>query len=165
MPKHKPRPKWRLFFRDETEYWPEIEAKGDLCVIAVYLFDANSHVYCCEMTPSYEMHEVGQYIYPKVGREKPTEGEYEDWHDYIDTYWKGMMNVSYFHVHTIQANEMHRFKPLPKDKDGKVLDARSDKLDEYVWEMGSGLSVFENELHRCIKSGEYKLPEVTKDEG
>lgn len=42
----------------ETDKWaPEIATKAR-CIFGVYLFDANRHVHCCEITPSYECHFV-----------------------------------------------------------------------------------------------------------
>lgn len=47
---------WTIVAIDETHYWSEdiIAKAGKL--YGVYLYDANRPVYCCELTPSYELH-------------------------------------------------------------------------------------------------------------
>lgn len=51
----------RLVRVDETEYWdlsdwPEVDR-----IYTHYLYDMNQNTYCCEMTPSYELHFVESY--------------------------------------------------------------------------------------------------------
>ena len=46
---------WTVIAIDETRYWSEdIVAKAGR-LYGIYLYDANRHVYCCEITPSYEL--------------------------------------------------------------------------------------------------------------
>jgi hypothetical protein len=49
-------PHFKIVVLDETEYWrEEIVAKAGK-IYGAYLFDANRHVNCCELTPSYELY-------------------------------------------------------------------------------------------------------------
>lgn len=49
-------PSIRVFKRDETEFWnfPEEMIPFVKRVVGIYIFDASLHVFCCEMTPSYD---------------------------------------------------------------------------------------------------------------
>jgi len=49
--------KFRVVDLDETCYWKEGLFKGeDTKVLSRYLYDPESHTYCCSLTPTYEMH-------------------------------------------------------------------------------------------------------------
>ena len=49
-------PHFKVVVLNETEYWSdEIRARAGL-IYQAYLFDANRHVHCCEITPSYELY-------------------------------------------------------------------------------------------------------------
>ena len=50
----------KLVRYDETEYWNKefLKRIGAKKVTAIYLFDANRTVRCCEITPSYELYPV-----------------------------------------------------------------------------------------------------------
>lgn len=49
-------PQFKVVVIDETHFWSEeIQARVGK-VFQAYLFDSNRHVYCCELTPSYELY-------------------------------------------------------------------------------------------------------------
>ena len=52
-------PLLRLVYLDETEYWQEDIVKFAGRIAGVYLYNAHLQTFCCEITPSYEMHLVG----------------------------------------------------------------------------------------------------------
>lgn len=50
------KPHFKIVVRNETMYWSEeIQKKAGGAIYRAYLFDANRHVHCCELTPSYEL--------------------------------------------------------------------------------------------------------------
>lgn len=53
------RPKLRIAYMDETDGWTEEIASAAGRVAGVFVFDENRHVFCCEMTPSYELSLAG----------------------------------------------------------------------------------------------------------
>jgi len=81
---------------DETQYWKEdfLERIGTKKVTAVYIFDANRRVRCCEITPSYEMYLATNYTDNHLN-----DDDYEEFEDS----WRpeGIGEVSYFHCYGI----------------------------------------------------------------
>lgn len=48
--------RYQVVVFDESDYWAEsVREKAGGTIYASYLFDSNAHVYCCELTPSYEL--------------------------------------------------------------------------------------------------------------
>lgn len=48
--------RYQVVVFDESRYWHEsMLKKAGGTIYASYLFDSNTHVYCCELTPSYEL--------------------------------------------------------------------------------------------------------------
>jgi len=63
-PKKNIKPKFRVVAIDETEHWSDdIKAQGK--VWGVYLVDMNRYTYCCELTPSLELHFLYYVAIPK----------------------------------------------------------------------------------------------------
>ena len=54
--------KWTLVSMIETSMWisPVVRKAGG-AIARTYLFDANRHVHCCELTPSYELYPVDTF--------------------------------------------------------------------------------------------------------
>lgn len=94
-------PDFHLIALDETEDWilPEYLEYIER-IETVYLYDKNSHTYCCEMRPSY-------CLYPIEVREvlKPEYQEDEDLRDRINQtiLLHANMDVSYYHVADIDS--------------------------------------------------------------
>ena len=56
-------PDWRAIVFDETDHWFLCESAPFVAsMIGVYIYDANSRVYLCEVTPSYQL----IYLYSDV---------------------------------------------------------------------------------------------------
>jgi len=54
---------FRVVLVDETSCWRKGAFDGESTkVFGRYLYDPELHVYCCEMTPSYEMHFLGSEL-------------------------------------------------------------------------------------------------------
>lgn len=49
----------RLAYIDETEYWARGIANAAGRIAGLYVYNANLRVYCCELTPSYELRLAG----------------------------------------------------------------------------------------------------------
>ena len=86
---------WYAIALDHTEYWlipeeykPYIKAMG-----AYYVYDANRHVYCCEVTPSYELWFVENF---PVFTDDVTDEIREDFFDWMAGAWDE--DVAYMHV-------------------------------------------------------------------
>lgn len=64
---------WKFIVCDETRYWDKslvskLGQNGK--IVAVYAFDANCQVHCCELTPSYELFFLGQHAEFEDGLEE-----------------------------------------------------------------------------------------------
>lgn len=61
------KPNWRFIKRDETEFWlPSWNArKLGTKLVATYAYNANSHTYCCSLTPAYWMVYLGTEAFPE----------------------------------------------------------------------------------------------------
>lgn len=53
------RPKLRLAYIDETEFWTEETVRETGRIAALYFFDECRRICCCEFTPSFELHLAG----------------------------------------------------------------------------------------------------------
>ena len=103
---------------DETQYWKEdfLERIGAKKVTAVYVFDANRRVHCCELTPSYEMIEALNY----TDNYLPD----EDYDEFEDSWRPNFAEVSYMHCHWIDE--------IAKDLDISFECEEDDYYEEMV---------------------------------
>jgi len=53
------KPRLRLAYIEESEFWDEEILRSAGRIAALYLYDERRHVFCCEMTPSHELYLVG----------------------------------------------------------------------------------------------------------
>lgn len=53
------KPRLRLAYLDETEDWAEEIAQVAGRIAGLYIYDPRRWVYCCEITPSYELYLAG----------------------------------------------------------------------------------------------------------
>lgn len=65
--------KLRLVLIDETRDWNEDIAKACGKIMRPYLYDANQHTYCCEVTPSYTL-----YPLPSIAENEISDEVYDD---------------------------------------------------------------------------------------
>jgi hypothetical protein len=80
---------------DETQYWNEdfLNRIGTKKVTAVYIFDANRIVHCCELTPSYELYLATTYTDNELS---------DDDQEEFDESWTGERSVAnYYHCSPI----------------------------------------------------------------
>ena len=89
-PKEKIPAKWQLVRLDERHYWNDHNADSKFLLThteafyGLYVFDANLHVHCCSLTPTYELHAVGHdFSLNEAGHELDDEGR-ERLHDVAD---------------------------------------------------------------------------------
>jgi hypothetical protein len=95
------KPDLRIFKDDETIHWREdIQARAGR-IFGVYLFDANRHVHCCELTPSYELHYVGPTW--SGGTAQDDDRESERLFDDIMEGSRDSEPVTYRHTYTVRA--------------------------------------------------------------
>ncbi len=110
-------PAWHAILIDETNYYldEDFVSRCGGKIHGVYLANLNSRIYCCEITPSHELHLVGS-----VPEEWPEgEGEREDVYDALSEGDANGNQVVYYHCRAIDA--------LPKDR------KRAVELDEDEW--------------------------------
>lgn len=95
--------KWQLVKLDERHYWNEHNADSKFLLdhteafYGLYVFDANLHVHCCSLTPTYELHAVGlDFSLNEAGHDLDDEGR-ERLHDVAD-------DGSFFDEPTIYMN-------------------------------------------------------------
>jgi hypothetical protein len=113
-------PDFRVLIRDETSYWLD-EALVQRCggkIMGVYYFDANRAVYCCEMTPSYEM-EFMESI-PLVQSQDDRESDKVQME--LMTGDAQSDGVRYIHCHEINLDQCQRFWKLTVKEWRRFLD-------------------------------------------
>jgi hypothetical protein len=136
-------PDFRIVRFDETEYWNGagfIHRAGGK-IWGIYYFDANRRVFCCEMTPSYELwrHESSVESYPVAaawerkadaapdGSERSrycserADREREDLDDVIREADAQDDGVSYFHCHTINVDKCDPIYKLTAEEWSEIL--------------------------------------------
>ena len=112
-------PKWIAVRIDETEHWCDeklVEQAGKIWV--VYLIDANSVTYCCELTPSHELH----YVESVPENMLEDDREDEQMRDTIREDGCAEDYISYVHVHDINALSEQNKHDLKLESD-----------DDYWW--------------------------------
>ncbi len=100
------KPDWRWIALDETAYWdgdPEFAAKCGK-IFGIYIFDASLRVYCCEMTPSYELY----FLRSEPLRVPEDDAEREALDEVIREGDTDTDPVSYIHCRTIDAKRWPR---------------------------------------------------------
>ena len=110
---------FRVILIDETEHWtPELQAKCGK-IYTVCLYDNNVDVYCCELTPSKELHPIGYH----------TENAIDDETDEIlrDTFARVEESVKYMKL----LPESQRTETKQSDNI-EFTDARSEEYNEHV---------------------------------
>jgi hypothetical protein len=127
-------PDIRVFKVDVTDYYPEEFQRRAGKIFEVYLFDANLHVHCCELTPSYEMAFIGS-TWTKSPR---TERAREKLADDINISDLETSPVAYYHVRGINLEPLERLGPdkaqwarFLNDADGDRDEAREALVENY----------------------------------
>lgn len=94
------KPKLSLAYMDVTEHWAEEIVRETGRIAAVFVFDENRHVHCCEFTPSFELHLAGylaeRQVCDRVEMEIAAATEF---------------GVAYVHCWQVQAFRRARLRP------------------------------------------------------
>jgi len=119
---------------DETEHWSEAIQNRVERIFGVYIYDPSYKVRACEITASYELHEIDSQFIPKNGA---SESEIET----LDEIMIGATeyDVRYMHCHILDDAERIKEGFFPKGKigifvigglaDNFVVDSDSDKSE------------------------------------
>jgi hypothetical protein len=96
-------PDWKAVRIDATQYWDEAFLSDNRIaqIYDVYIYDANEQTYCCEMTPSFALHQVD--MFPIFKDDDPSEEDREFVLDALEEALAQSELVSYFHCRTIEA--------------------------------------------------------------
>lgn len=135
-------PAWTAIQIDETRHWSAefLKKYGVTQIYGVYLYDANSRIYCCEMTPSYEL----SFIESVAGHGIDDE---EVWEKFTDDVREADMDadeVIYMHCHDIDGMPAKDKKDLGFDltTDGGAWWSDEDRGYDTVLEDYQGSPVF-----------------------
>ncbi len=113
------KPDIRILKLDETGYYSDEKLIADCGggIFGVYMYDANRHVHCWEITPSYELYFIESQPF---GLPMDDEEEIERIEEELRECDANTPPVSYYHVHNIDrikeveegksSNSSHRFK-------------------------------------------------------
>lgn len=122
---------WTIVAIDETYYWHDaiVEKAGRL--YGIYLYDANRHTYCCELTPSYELHFIESVTTKHID---------EATYDMVMEGDRQNDSVVYYHCSTIdkvaaalkEALTKHDDEYEEVDDTGKVWDGLLDDMLEML---------------------------------
>lgn len=86
---------------DETADWESggllDTLDGECKMFGVYIYDANRHVHCCELTPSYELH----FLETQPSNPPENEWDYDKFMDEINSADAGGEDVRYMHVSSV----------------------------------------------------------------
>ncbi len=160
-------PHFFIFLNDETDCWldEELVQRCGGSIKGVNFFNANRHVCCCEMTPSYEMEFLGSVSGKPTPYPEPVvqlsllsdippldyQLEHEREIDRIDMDLmdgdRGSDPVSYFHVTDIELGKCidvwkfndHEWQELLDDADGneeKAYEAAVELVREHIQQNG-----------------------------
>lgn len=130
-------PELRLFVRDVSRYCTK--ELLDLCggkVEEVSIFDANRHVHCAELTPSYEMH----YLYTVAGVYPDDEIQRDKVDAAVTEASNETDSVSYFHVRSVNLDKCRvldavtaeEWQALVEFHDGNEEDAYQEWIDSRI---------------------------------
>ncbi len=118
-------PHFFLFLSDETDYWldEELVERCGGSILGAYLFNANRHVHCCELTPSYEMEFLGSI----PGNPKPHSEQEVDRidMDLVDGD-QGSDPISYVHVSSVNLTKCTDVWKLDGREWQEILDDADD---------------------------------------
>ena len=137
------KPDWALVKLDERKYWREDIRRATKEIYGVYAFNRNSYTYCCEATPSYELHFIAN-DYVEIN------GLTEDQQNDLDEHIVSSRNdaVIYLHVGFLEdLMKVHpeRFKNVGKieiEEDDAPRDQLNDTIDFIAENWGTGALVF-----------------------
>lgn len=116
-------PAWHAVRFDETSFYDEEFRKkyGVGKIYGVYVADFASRTYCCEITPSYEMHFMGSVI-----DEWPDDDDMRvELQDAMDENDRHSERVVYYHCRTINALAKARKHAIELDEDDWRDDSES----------------------------------------
>ncbi len=105
------KPRLRLAYIDESEYWDAEILRTAGRIAALYLYDERRHVFCCEMTASHEMHLVG-YL---------TEHHVDDTTQMAMVYATEFGSIHYIHAWQVDGLPRIRRRPGYRDIDPFVI--------------------------------------------
>jgi len=111
--------KWVAIEFDETGYWNEdfLEKYGIEKVRAVYVYNENLYVHCCEITPSYELWFINDY--PVMKSEADTGREEA---------WEAVMEAS---TEPVEYHHVQHLDRIPFGEHKKRMWSENIKRDEY----------------------------------
>lgn len=118
-------PHWKVVAIDETHCWTPVIVTKTGRLWGLYLFDANRHVHCCELTPSYEMWFVETVTERQISDE--LDGDIRTWSQEADE------GCSYFHCSDIDRMDPGWFCDLgetPLEEDQIYDEAQSAMYEE-----------------------------------
>jgi hypothetical protein len=127
---------------DETINWfiPEHLQKYVKRVFGVYFFDKSKHVYCCEMTPSYELVPCGDSFEPTdeyfnlYSDNGGPDTIIEELHDYFENQ---QSTVHYMHVHEVDDMPIIKDEFPPENKSGVIeFGAYNEDVEDRDFEEG-----------------------------
>ena len=147
-------PQFFIFLNNETDCWhdDDLVQRCGGSIKGAYFFNANRHVFCCEMTPSYEMESLGSVAGNPTPYPEPVvqlsllpdippldyQCEHEREIDRIDMDLmngdRGSDSVSYFHVSDIDLGnciDVWKFN----DHEWQELLAEAEGDEERAYEM------------------------------
>jgi len=123
------KPDWRYIAIDETQHWCDAEIV-EACkrLFGIYVFDARSYVYCCEITPSFELH-----FLRNESLEVPEE-QSERVYDALTEAGAGGDDVHYRHVRSIDVGSCKQVGYEPEPDDDRDARAMVDDVLRYACE-------------------------------
>lgn len=136
------KPDYRLIKVSNHKHWREDIQNVTTDIWTVYAFDMNTHVHCCELTPSYELHFIAN-DYSEI--DDLTEEQREDLNEKILSAYDEQ--VCYMHVSDVDrmvARNPKLTRKVEVDEDGddgddedidKMLHAMDDIRE--LWSSGS----------------------------
>lgn len=98
---------WKIVAIEETHYWCEDIVARAGRLFGIYMFDANRYVYCCEITPSYEMYFI-ETVHEKCHGEGGVHEEVLE-NDFVDR-----PTADYFHCNNVNAMDPKWIVEFPK---------------------------------------------------
>jgi hypothetical protein len=131
-------PDWCLIKMDERHHWRDDIQEKTKAIWAVYAFDRNSRTFCCELTPSYELHFIACDEEPiddisDDDRDELSEDIMRGTHDYFD------QAVTYMHVSVVERfikEKPDRLRQVTLDDDEITGGEEADWIGEH-WNTGA----------------------------
>lgn len=127
---------WKLVAFDETRYWNKefLARLGIAKVMAVYLFNALSVTYCCEITPSYELWPIESHPDVTLSDEQYDEFNEAD---------RGCSEVAYMHCSDIKHLRPGLFHDFGEEEVEDAVKSREECLEHLAGNQVTPAGMFE----------------------